>query len=221
MKKTIYAILLCISLAYNSNSQTLNQITLIPPYPSNLDTIKVITDFSYLGNCAYGMVSLYTSQVGSNILVVPTYCGYGDSTLCNSIDTLVIDPRPAGNYTISVEFHQGSVCPLSGFDILLMQFDTSITIYQFLGFENSTFSNENKGIQIFPNPITTQAFFNFDIEQKNASINISDVLGNQVQSAIFSGKKWNFERGDLKSGIYFLRVTNDLNNLVSAKILLQ
>lgn len=107
-----------------SNAQVLNHITISPANPTSTDSIKIITDFSYFGNCSFGMVYSYSSINDSVIYIAPTYCGYGDSTLCTSIDTLTLGPFQEGNYALIIDFHQGSVCPISDFDAQLVQFDT-------------------------------------------------------------------------------------------------
>src|SRR5687767_8286719 len=103
-------------LSMTVNAQTVNLIYTIPYVPSPGDSIKIVSDFSYYGNCSYGMVSLYSYLQDSTIIVIPTYCGYGDSTWCNSIDTFTVGPYPEGSYSLHIEYHQGSICPISGFD---------------------------------------------------------------------------------------------------------
>ncbi|MBL0341861.1 MAG: hypothetical protein IPP71_13540 [Bacteroidetes bacterium] len=111
MKKQFWICLLLLTTAFQSKSQVINQLTITPSNPTATDTITVIWDLTYTGNCAFGMVSVYSFVNDSTITIAPTYCGYNDTTVCNTVDTFRIGPFATGNYTIHMEIHQGSVCP--------------------------------------------------------------------------------------------------------------
>ncbi len=81
-----------------------------------------------------------------------------------------------------------------------------------------TETNTVSEITIFPNPFTSQTTITFNQEQKNIRIKILDVLGKEVKSLDFKGKKLIIEKGEMKEGIYFLQITNGNTNVVNKKI---
>ena len=83
--------------------QGVNNITIQPSNPTATDTVFVISDFSYYGNCAVGLVNEDIIQSGTVINIYPEYCGFGGSTLCNSVDTFSLGVLPIGNYIVNIE----------------------------------------------------------------------------------------------------------------------
>jgi hypothetical protein len=208
MKKMILFLLMVFGLIDTSNCQVVNQIKISPSNPKANDTILIISDFSFYGNCSYGLVDYYVDFAGSVINIFPIYCGYGDSTICNSIDTIKIGPFQIGNYDIHIEFHQGSICPISNFDALISQFDTSIVVNDFssisniLGFEDS--------FKIFPNP--TANSFVIDCKNLNLANNyhlkITNLMGGIVFRCFVNQTNNLVQFSDLESGIYFISIKN-------------
>lgn len=82
---------------------------------------------------------------------------------------------------------------------------------------------ENPGdaasFEIYPHPVTDVATISFQREQKNARLRILDMLGKEVRNIPFSGKEVRLEKGNLKSGIYFIQVTSN-NKIVQSKKLI-
>ncbi|HOZ87530.1 MAG TPA: hypothetical protein PL029_07220, partial [Bacteroidia bacterium] len=142
--------ILCLCVA-KINAQTVNQFTILPANPTPLDTIMIITNLTYTGNCTYGLAYTYTSVTGSTIHINPTYCGYWDSTACNSTDTFKVGPFPNGTWQINMEFHQGSVCPISNFDATIYQLDTFVVIASANGLSYRG-GNPNFPLLFYPNP---------------------------------------------------------------------
>lgn len=67
---------------------------------------------------------------------------------------------------------------------------------------------------VYPNPVTSTSVLQFSRQFENARISIYDVLGKEVMSKAFSGSKTNIEKGNLASGIYFVKVfTNEAQQL--------
>ncbi|HKR03745.1 MAG TPA: T9SS type A sorting domain-containing protein [Bacteroidia bacterium] len=179
--KTLFLSLIALTvLATTTLSQGVNQITISPSNPTANDTITVISNFSYYGNCSFGLVHYYTYFVNPLIQIIPTYCGYGDTNLCNSIDTFKTGPFPGGNYTISIEYHQGSICPLSGFDATIAQFDTSIIVSTASGTPDFSITH-NSFLSIYPNPSSNSIHIkkNF-ISEIKPGFKIINVLGETV-----------------------------------------
>lgn len=185
MKKSLLfsALLLCFSL--HGTAQTLNRLYMWPPQPRANDTIYLFSDFSFLGNCNYGLIEFYTSLTDTTLFAMPLFCGYGDSTPCRSIDTLKIAPLAAGRYRLKLEYHQGSICPYSGFDATLLQYDS---VFQ-VGFAASQLELTQPKLRIYPNPARESLF----IAHENASpmgtlgVMVRNSLGQLVYQATFDG----------------------------------
>ncbi len=77
------------------------------------------------------------------------------------------------------------------------------------------------GINIYPNPFTSQTIVSFTEEQKNITVKIADVLGKEVQSFNFSGKSLLIGRGGLNAGIYFIQIYSENKNVINRKIVIQ
>lgn len=157
-------------------SQGINEIRIVPEEPTSNDTILIISDFSYYGNCDFGMVYNYTYTVDTTIYMLPTFCGYWDSTFCTSIDTFKIDPLSAGTYRLNIEYHQGSICPISDFDATLTSFDTSFSV---------SGTNASKPvvvdlIKVFPNPASDILHISLPPTISHADVFLLNALGQQV-----------------------------------------
>jgi Secretion system C-terminal sorting domain len=197
MKKIFVLVALLTSM--NTQAQVVNQITILPTNPTSADTLSVIVDFSYFGNCSFGLVGYYYYVQDSTIHILPTYCGYGDSTLCTSIDTLKLETYPANNYNINIEFHQGSICPFSHFDATIAQFDTTLIISTPSGI-SPIYGTEDE-ISIFPNP----TFEMVNIQLKNDGVEYI-ALYNSLGKFIEKYNTSTFSISNLSNGVYWMRV---------------
>ena len=79
----------------------------------------------------------------------------------------------------------------------------------------------NNDIRVYPNPFSAQTTVAFTQEQKNTTIKIIDVLGNEVKAMNFFGKQITIEKGKMKAGIYFMQIIDDNKNVVNRKIIIQ
>lgn len=214
MKNLFLTVISVIALSTTTVSQVVNQIIISPPNPSANDTISVISNLSYYGNCSFGLVHSYTYLAGSIVQITPTYCGYFDTTLCNVVDTFKIGPFPAGNYTINIEYHQGSVCPVSGFDAIIAQIDTLLIVS---GTSEISDLNSNSHINVYPNPSNGI----FMLTNENASdikIEIFDMMGKSVYAFNnFRGMK-EIDISELPNGIYIMNLVSDYFLLSTKKI---
>lgn len=197
MKKTLLLFILLFSL--QGQAQVVNQITVLPTNPTSSDTLSAIVDFSYFGNCSFGLVGYFYYLQDSTIHILPTYCGYGDSTWCTSIDTLKLEPYPATNYIISIEFHQGSICPFSHFDATIAQFDTTLIISTPSGI--SPINGPEDEISIFPNPTSEMV----NIQLKNDDFEYI-ALYNSLGKFIEKYNTSTFSISNLSNGVYWMRV---------------
>lgn len=181
--------------------QGVNNITIQPSNPTATDTVFVISDFSYYGNCSFGLVHYTASQSGSVIDILPEYCGYGLSTLCNAVDTFSVGVLPDGNYTINLEYHQGTVCAGS-FDTIIANFDTT---FQIGSLSVGSIISKDIEISVFPNP--TSDFIELKSKESIKGIKLFDMTGKESR-VLF---KDNFiDMRLLSPGFYILII--ELNN---------
>jgi PKD repeat protein len=78
---------------------------------------------------------------------------------------------------------------------------------------------DNGSLNIFPNPFTSQTTLSFSEEQHNTEILMTDELGREVRRILHSGRDCIIDKGELKSGIYFLYIRN--RNMIHRKIIIQ
>jgi hypothetical protein len=76
-------------------------------------------------------------------------------------------------------------------------------------------------ISIAPNPFTEQTVITFATEQKATTIKIMDVLGKEVKTIKFSGKKYVIEKGTMENGVYYLQIFDNGNKMINKKIIIQ
>jgi len=216
MKYLFLTLITVFGLATTTIAQVINQIVISPAKPTAIDTISVISNFTYYGNCSYGLVYSNASLTGSTINITPTYCGYGDSTLCNSIDTFKIGPYPIGNYTISIEYHQGSICPISGFDAIIAKFDTTLTVK---GTTSTLNVNFNSFARLFPNPFSYSTTLQTSVILDKAILTVYNSYGQKVKEIKnISGQTVTLYRDNLSMGLYFIRLTQDNKTILSDKL---
>ncbi len=93
-----------------------------------------------------------------------------------------------------------------------------VHITKILGIVNPA---DNNAYNIFPNPFTAQTTISFKKEVKNGTLKIVDLLGKEVRSIKFSGTQSAIEKGDLKAGVYFIRVFSEKELIANEKIEIQ
>lgn len=84
--------------------------------------------------------------------------------------------------------------------------------------------NEIKGkdlINIFPNPFSLQTTITFAEEQKHTIIKITDVLGKEIKTVIFTGRQFVLDKAELKAGIYFVQTTDEQKYVSKTKIVIE
>ena len=74
------------------------------------------------------------------------------------------------------------------------------------------------GINIYPNPFTSETTIYFSEEQKQKVVKILDVLGKEMKTINFSGTKLIIEKGTMKKGVYFVQIMNENKSVLSKKI---
>lgn len=215
---------LCLFFAFPIVAQAqpiINQVTIVPESPTETDTILVITDMTYQGACDYGIVYNYDWQAGDTIFTIPTYCGYWDTTWCyNRVDTIKLGSYPNGTYVLDITYHQGSVCPVSGFDATIAHTDTILTIS---GATTTFCPLPLLEVEIYPNPATDWLAINIpDFEDpEEYELSLFNPLGQLVihQNAYVSNQRI-YIGVQYSKGLYTLNLTSKKTGLKTLKKIL-
>lgn len=86
--------------------------------------------------------------------------------------------------------------------------------------DTANFGLEND-FSIYPNPIISEANLFFNEAQTNCNIEIFDIHGKKIKTAIFSGNQYTIERDGLASGIYLMKVTTESNTVATEKFIVK
>jgi len=97
--------------------------------------------------------------------------------------------------------------------------DIFISKLQFNSLSNNEQLNTDK-ITLYPNPMISNSFLDFEEEQINTIIQITDMIGKEIKKINFSGRRMNIEKSGLKSGIYFIIITNSQNEKEIKKLVI-
>ena len=78
------------------------------------------------------------------------------------------------------------------------------------------------GINIYPNPFSSETTVQANIPMKNATLTVHNNLGQQImQLTNIYGNTVSLKRGGLSSGLYFIRLKEDNKILATKKIIVQ
>ena len=75
MKNIVSTLIIVIGIAATASSQVINKIIIGPSNPTEHDTISVISNFTFYGNCSFGLVDYSVHLIGSTIQIAPFYIG--------------------------------------------------------------------------------------------------------------------------------------------------
>lgn len=76
-------------------------------------------------------------------------------------------------------------------------------------------------VKAAPNPFSNYTTLTFNNKQKNATIQILDLLGNQIKSFSFSGKQLTIDKESISTGVYFVHIIGNDNNISNIKLIAQ
>ena len=211
MKELISILLSLVSFGLSiSVGQVVNNITILPSNPLSNDTILLVSDFSYYGNCSYGLVNTTLIPNRSTIKIQPEYCGFGAPTLCQSIDTFYLGVLPPGNNILQFEYHQGSICPISGFDTIIANTVRSVEIGLLSAGSPSLL---NKAVSIFPNP--TADLITLKSTEPIEQIQLFDSRAKEIKVSLCKGQ---IALSALHPAVYILSIRLANGVLVKQKI---
>lgn len=209
---------LIIIFSLSVSAQTINHISFLPANPTDQDTVQMVIDFSYTGDCNFGMVYCNVFLTNDTILVMPTYCGYNLTTQCNSIDTVSLGSFNPGQYVLQLDIHQGSVCPISGFDAIIAHKDTSLNVSAFSGITSLT---ADAGVDVFPNPVNDLLSIRIKRNFESVELQLYQMNGILIHKTNLNPDLNQIKISQLKlsSGVYLCLIKTD-NQTYYTKIIL-
>jgi hypothetical protein len=75
-------------------------------------------------------------------------------------------------------------------------------------------------LNIYPNPFADETTLNFTTEQPKRKAILYNVLGKEIQSFNCNSKQLVIQKGELKNGIYFLKITNG-DDVITKRLIVQ
>jgi hypothetical protein len=203
MKKAIFFFcLLCFSFA--AKAQQSDSIVMVPANPSAIDTIKFYIYLSFPQGSCVDVGQAFVS--GNDIYANSFHCMGNIMSICYDVDTIVIPPLIAGNYTFYYSLDAGYGPPgncSAGFQPY--DWDTiAFSVTTVLGIESNPLPPV---YSVFPNPAST--FVNLsNPANKAVVVEIFNSTGKLVLSKKEGSTNSSLDISDLAPGIYFYRITD-------------
>ncbi|MES2588318.1 MAG: T9SS type A sorting domain-containing protein [Bacteroidota bacterium] len=95
---------------------------------------------------------------------------------------------------------------------------TNTTVNEYVQ-TNSLAENESKMMNIFPNPFSSSTMVIFKNSLKNANLTLYTIFGQKVRTiSDFSGDKLKINRENLASGVYYLNLESENNQVETVKL---
>lgn len=208
----------------DTSNYNINQTVVITFFPGTVDSVIMMTFTSFRTEYGYDGLMIYNGPDTNSTLIssgIPT-SQYSPITApqgawqgTNSPDTIT-STHPSGALTFV--FKTDSTVVFAGWNAFISCVSPPTII------TNSIINSINKktsDFSVFPNPIINETNIFFDEIQRNITIKLIDITGKEIKSNTFSGMNYSFEKGDITSGIYFVKVVNENKNTIIKKIVFQ
>lgn len=218
IKKSALLLIGLLFVVRSVEGQSVSQLTITPANPGPNDIIYITSTLTYSGNCSYGLVYTNTTVTGSSLVVMPTYCGYGFTTTCSSTDTFSLGPLPVGSYEVQMEYHQGSICPISNFDATIAQATGSVQVGT-ITTDLQIPGNSAEGLRLYPNPAQDLVTIQFPSTLGSSlRVKISDLMGHQLLNRQLTGAGEVLDLRILSAGVYVVEIENNGDPVTKSKL---
>lgn len=215
MNKTLLLLIIFISWACNSYSQQILSLHIHPTNPTTADVIHMYADVSFQsGGCDDKMQNL--GITGNNIYGYALHCLGIATFICNTTDTFVINPLPAGNYSFILGLDAGGAPSPCTPGIVAGPTDT----LHFTVTSPTSISKISSALpEIYLNASTNMLI----VDLKNADysgrdIQLFNILGDKMISQKILESKFNIDVNSIPDGIYVVKI-NDAKNPFTSRIL--
>lgn len=207
-------ILICTCNINSLNAQYLGNIDslkLLPDNPTQTDTVKVICYITFgSSSCILDSSKLIINN--SQITISVNYTIGFESTICNSIDTIVIGKLDTGYYQLNYNVVKENNNPTFYSDSLNFTISSNNSIYE---------GKSNAYFKISPNPFNTSALLKIDIGYHlNAVLVIYDIMGKEVRRINVVQPETLILRDNLKEGIYLFKIFNDYGYIQCGELII-
>lgn len=181
-----------------AKAQQILSIQIFPSSPTTNDTVWI-----YI-NCQYPNTSCdavaYFSQAGNVIYGNSFHCMGMLATICTDMDTIKLNPQPAGNYTLYYTLDAGYGLPTCTPGFQPYDYDTVyFTVSQATGMDDP----EKNSISVYPNPAQEILFVNV---KEKGEMEMLDELGKDICKMNLSPGENSIPLKTLPDGIYFIIV---------------
>jgi hypothetical protein len=204
--------ILLLGIATSANSQTILNITVDPPNPTENQNISIIVDVAMPYSGCW--IDFHTNtQLGNTFQIDANYCMGFAAAICYRTDTFDMAQLAADTY--SLQFNMWNCNGTSMDDTMSYVFDVARPVGIF---ENATQKIEST---VVPNPMSSSALLQFENPDGLVhELQINDVTGKLVyqQSGITTGQV-ELEKGKLKSGMYFYALFREKLVVSTGKLL--
>jgi len=135
---------------------------------------------------------------------------------CQSITTNTTgDAYMTGWFQSSaISFGTTTLTNLGSYDIFIARIGAPLS-------SNIAEQSTHSKMIIAPNPFNSETVISFDEEKRNSTLRIIDVMGKETRTIRFNGNQVVLEKGEMKAGIYFVQVYDELKRVMSRKIMIE
>ena len=194
----------------------INSITTIPTNPTTLDTIKIVTSTTTPN--VGSRISYTHTQQSDTFHLVGCFWGGLATALTTFYDTTHIGQLPAGTYFVDY------LAYLSTNPTSCSVVDTNSMTASFVVAEPTdvkTSHSSDNVLSVYPNPFSVQTVLQFNTYMQNATLNVSNYLGQTVKQINHaSGRSVILHREDLPSGLHFVQVMQDDRVIGTKKLII-
>jgi len=201
MKKLYSLFFLCIF--FKANAQQIISIQVVPATPTTTDTIRILINCQYPNTSCDGVANF--SQVGNNIYGNSFHCMGLIATICTDMDTIKLNPQPAGNYILYYSLDAGYGLPTCTPGFVPYDYDTAyFTVSPATGIAET----ENNFVSVYPNP--AHELVNVTVEEK-AEVIIINSIGQKVGEVNLDAGENKIDVANLPEGIYFFIISQNFS----------
>jgi len=208
MKTILLSFLFLHAIAMNTSAQnggTITALYISPTNPTITDNITIYADVSFpLSTC--NVQSVASFSFGTSIYVGANHCLGAATTICNTTDSLSINPLAAGNY--SLVFDLKSAVSSSPCNVDSIPDDTNTLTFTVSDPNSLAEQTANAAFELYPNP--NNGSFNIQLEQhaigQTLSVYSADGRLQYQQKVQLATEPLNL---DLDNGMYWVQLSNN------------
>lgn len=208
MNRLILFLFCCFIAEQAVQAQQILSVEIIPAEPTVTDTIKIIITNEFPSGSCNDTITY--SQFENDFFAASLHCLGLLTVICIDIDTLVINPLPAGQYNFTYVLSSGYGPPgecTPGFIP-----DDSQTVSFFVSPPLSTNNHAAGIISAFPNPAKDFCTVQFEPLRAGHTLNVYDAYGRTIWSQpILNTSSVQLNTGALAAGLYFLQLSDEMN----------